>query len=338
MHMRQLRVFIFTTILLELSTLACGNKTPDDQTLTTQIQAKLYADPVTKPANVNVAVHGGIATLSGDVPSSDVALEAMKAANGTAGIKRVNDQLTVNGVADAAQTTAPPPGTTPPNTAAPAPNAPPASAGSYPPLPTATGPSASAPQQPPPPPVNSAAAPAPPAGPPPPSIVTLPAGEHVSVRMIDSIDSARNTAGQVFRATLSAPLTLHGTVVVPAGAPASVTLTDARAAGRIKGRSELEVRLSSIEFHGRNYTVDSTIYEETGKARGNQTAVHTGIGAAAGAIIGAIAGGGKGAAIGSVAGGGAGFGVNALTHGQQVKIPSEAVLTFTLRRHLRLTE
>jgi len=156
--------------------------------------------------------------------------------------------------------------------------------------------------------------------------------------MIDSIDSAHNTAGQLFRATLSAPITSHREVIIPAGTPVSILLANASSAGRIHGRSLLEIRLTRIEYHGHSYPVDSSIYEESGEARGNQTAVRTGIGAAAGAIIGAIAGGGKGAAIGSAAGGGAGFGVNALTHGEQVRIPSESVLTFRLRRHLTITE
>lgn len=263
--------------------------------------------------------------------------------------------------APAAQQTAsaPPPAPPATSTAAPAANAPqptgqgsypasqpPAAAtspqptrqGAYPPLPTSTGPAQpapaqSAPSQPssPPPPETAQTAP-----PPAPIRIAIPVGERVSVRMIDPINSAHDTPGQAFRATLAAPLRSRGRVVVPAGASASVLLTDARSAGRIKGRAELEVRLSSIEYHGRNYPVDSSIYEEQGNARGRQTAERTGIGAAAGAIIGAIAGGGKGAAIGSAAGGGAGFGVNVFTHGQQVKIPSESLLTFTLRRRLTI--
>jgi hypothetical protein len=156
----------------------------------------------------------------------------------------------------------------------------------------------------------------------------------VSVRTIDSIDSAHNTAGQVFRATLAEPIVVHRRVVIPRGAPVSILLANAKSAGRIEGRSALEVRLSRIDYQGRSYPVTSSIYEEQGKARGKQTAVRTGVGAAAGAIIGALAGGGKGAAIGSAAGGGAGFGVNVFTHGQQVKIPSETLLTFRLRRPL----
>ena len=164
--------------------------------------------------------------------------------------------------------------------------------------------------------------------------VTIPAGEHVTIRTIDPIDSKTNTAGQVFRATLTTPLVSHGRVVIPAGVPVSLELVQAKSAGRIKGRAELEVRLSRIHYHGHSYPIVSSIYEEQAKARGKQTAVRTGIGAAAGAVIGALAGGGKGAAIGSAAGGGAGFGVNVFTHGQQVKIPSETVLTFRLRRPL----
>jgi hypothetical protein len=127
-------------------------------------------------------------------------------------------------------------------------------------------------------------------------------------------------------------------VIVPAGAPVSVLLANSRDAGRIKGRSELEVQLSRIDYHGHWYPVDSSIYEEAGKARGKQTAVRTGIGAAAGAVIGAIAGGGKGAAIGSAAGGGVGFGTDLFTHGQQVKIPSESILTFRLRAPLTIQQ
>jgi hypothetical protein len=105
-------------------------------------------------------------------------------------------------------------------------------------------------------------------------------------------------------------------------------------AGRIKGNSTLSLRPTSLEYSGRNYPINSSVYAEEGKARGKNTAVKTGIGAAAGALIGGLAGGGKGAAIGAGAGGGAGFGWNALSHGQQVKIPAESVLSFRLQAPL----
>ena len=60
-------------------------------------------------------------------------------------------------------------------------------------------------------------------------------------------------------------------------------------------------------------------------------------GAALGAIIGAIAGGRKGAAIGAGVGAGTGGGVQAASKGQQVKIPSESKIDFTLKAPLTVT-
>jgi hypothetical protein len=300
------QISVLIAAALACFAVGCGSKSVSDQSLTTDIQSKLYADATTKAANINVAVKDGVVTLSGDVPTSDVELEAMKVANGTAGVKSVTDQLKVN----------------------------PAAAAS-------TAPAASSDQAqaaPPPAPAPAAASPAGSAAPAEPrrASVTIPAGQRISVRMIDSIDSSKNSVGQEFQASLDAPVTSGDRVVLPAGTPCTVTLQSVKSAGRIKGQSEVAVALTSIRYQGRTYSVDTSAVEQQGKARGKQTAIRTGIGAAAGAIIGGLAGGGKGAAIGSAAGGGAGFGINALTHGPQVKIPSETVLTFQLQSPLRV--
>jgi len=324
-------MLLITVAALSCLTVSCGNKPMSDQSLTTDIQAKLYNDATTKPASIKVDVKDGVATLSGDVPSSDVELAAMKIANSTAGIRSVNDQMKVNPAMAANQ---PPPdagaGAGPPasSTPQPPPNAPP--------QPAPSNPAAAAT----PPPAAAAVAPAPtePAPPPPPKIVTVPAGEQISVRMIDGIDSARNTAGQTFRASLSAPVRVHGRTIFPTGTDATVLLANAKGAGRIRGQSELEVELSGIMYKGHTYELTSSTVQQQGQGRGKQSAVRTGIGAAAGAIIGAIAGGGKGAAIGSLAGGGAGAGYQLFTHGQQVKIPSETVLTFSLQAPIEVHE
>jgi uncharacterized protein YcfJ len=59
-------------------------------------------------------------------------------------------------------------------------------------------------------------------------------------------------------------------------------------------------------------------------------------GAAVGAILGGIFGGGKGAAIGSAAGAGVGAGANTITRGEQVQIPSESLVNFTLTNSLSI--
>ena len=79
----------------------------------------------------------------------------------------------------------------------------------------------------------------------------------------------------------------------------------------------------------------SSDYSLKGKSQGASTAKKVGGIAAAGAIIGAIAGGGKGAAIGAAAGGATGAGVQVLTFGEQVKVPCVTLLEFRL--HLPVT-
>ena len=318
-RMFRIRIALPAAVAVGCLTLACGPKGPNDQALTSDIQAKLYANDATRAANIKVAVSNGGVTLSGDVPSSDVELQAMKIANGTSGIHGVTDQMKVNPALAAAP--APPPDATPAPTSAADTSA---SAKPKPAKQAAPPPPASEPMR--------AAASRPTT-----RTYTIPAGERVSIRMVDGIDTGKNHEGQTFRASLDAPLTSGGRVVVPAGAPVTVLLAASKGAGRIKGQSSLELRATSIGINGENVPINTAAYSQQGGARGKQTAIRTGIGAAAGAIIGGLAGGGKGAAIGSAAGGGAGIGLQAFTHGQQVKIPSETQLTFRLESPLTVT-
>ena len=319
LRMFRIRIALPAAVAVGCLTLACGPKGPNDQALTSDIQAKLYANDATRAANIKVAVSNGGVTLSGDVPSSDVELQAMKIANGTSGIHGVTDQMKVNPALAAAP--APPPDATPAPTSAADTSA---SAKPKPAKQAAPPPPASEPMR--------AAASRPTT-----RTYTIPAGERVSIRMVDGIDTGKNHEGQTFRASLDAPLTSGGRVVVPAGAPVTVLLAASKGAGRIKGQSSLELRATSIGINGENVPINTAAYSQQGGARGKQTAIRTGIGAAAGAIIGGLAGGGKGAAIGSAAGGGAGIGLQAFTHGQQVKIPSETQLTFRLESPLTVT-
>jgi hypothetical protein len=82
--------------------------------------------------------------------------------------------------------------------------------------------------------------------------------------------------------------------------------------------------------NGKSYDLRSSQWTKAGTSRGKRTAATIGGGSALGAIIGGIAGGGKGAAIGAAVGAGAGTGVQAATKGQQIDLPSETVLSFTL--------
>jgi hypothetical protein len=167
--------------------------------------------------------------------------------------------------------------------------------------------------------------------------VEVSAGTTLTIRMIDSIDSSVNQAGEVFHASLDAPIVVADDVIVPKGADVYVRLANASSAGKMTGQSELRVELVKLEFQGQSYPLVSSTHSETGESRGKDTAKKVGGGAVLGAIIGAIAGGGKGAAIGATVGGGAGGVYQGATHGQQVKIPSEAKLDFQLDQPVTVT-
>jgi hypothetical protein len=104
-----------------------------------------------------------------------------------------------------------------------------------------------------------------------------------------------------------------------------------QSAGKFAGKSLLTLQLDRISAGGKYYNIQTDQYHREGSSRGKNTAEKVGAGAAIGAIIGGLAGGGKGAGIGAAAGGGIGGGVQAATKGQQIKLPSETVLNFTLQ-------
>lgn len=166
--------------------------------------------------------------------------------------------------------------------------------------------------------------------------VLVPEGTVLSVRMIDSVDSSTNNAGDTFRASLDEPLMANGNQVAPKGTTVYGELEDVKQSGNLKGQSELRLVLTSIIINNATYKIATGDYQVQGQSRGHQTAERAGVGAALGGLIGAIAGGGKGAAIGAGVGAGAGTATQVITHGQQVHVPSETVLNFTIRQPVTL--
>ena len=166
------------------------------------------------------------------------------------------------------------------------------------------------------------------------STVTIPSGSRISVRTIDAIDSTQHRVGDRFQASLEEPLFVDGREVVAKGADLYGRLTESKTTGTFTGKSQLGVELTGIVINGQTVPLVTGEYAVSGKSRGASTAKRTVGGAAVGSIIGAIAGGGKGAAIGAGVGGAAGAGSEVITKGDQVKIPSETLLDFTLQQDL----
>lgn len=334
---------LIVSLLVILAGVAC-TKAADDNQLTGQIQTKLNEDSGLQGKPITVQTSNGVVTLSGTVDNETQRVAAARYASAIPGIKQVVNNLQVAASAPATlaanqMAQAPPeparaaakpkPGLsrsrrTPASTAMAAADPAPAmrTTAAEPPPPTQTV-TPSAPATPPPPPA--------------PVKVTIPSGTTLAIRLVDAIDTEKSQPGQTFRATLDSPLSAEGDVAIPAGYDVEGQVVDVKSAGKFAGKSELVLQLSRISVGAKSYSIQTDQYRRQGSSRGTNTAEKVGAGAAIGAIIGGLAGGGKGAGIGAAAGGGLGGGVQAATKGQQIKLPAETVLNFTLQSPLTVT-
>ncbi len=192
---------------------------------------------------------------------------------------------------------------------------------------------------------NSAAAPgSAPAGapapqaPPPPTIVDLPAGTRIHVRLDQDLGSKISQPGDSFTATVADDVMVNGQTVIAKGARADGTVVDAKPLGHFKGGALLEVRLDRVHTNWGSYPVASSTIDQVEKGKGKRTAEFAGGGGAFGALVGGLAGGGKGALIGALAGGGAGTAGSAFTGNKQIFLPAETLLTFHLEHSVHITE
>jgi hypothetical protein len=156
----------------------------------------------------------------------------------------------------------------------------------------------------------------------------IPSGTSIRVRITDNLSSEQTQMGDTFRGTLDEPIVVNGRELYPKGADVIGRVTDVHPTGRLSEPGELDLVLNTVS----SGTVAASIHVEPlvlkGESHSKSNVTKIGGGAALGAVIGAIAGGGKGAAIGTLAGGAAGTGAAAATGKKPATVESEAVLTF----------
>lgn len=168
--------------------------------------------------------------------------------------------------------------------------------------------------------------------------VVIPAGTEITVRLTQTVDAAKNKAGDSFDGTVVQPVVSRGKTLIPGSSPVSGTVVEATRAGKLKGEGRLSVRLTQMTIHGVSYPISTATISHAISGKGKRSAVMIGGGTGAGALIGGLAGGGKGAAIGAVVGGGAGTAGATLTGNEQIAFPAESALTFRLQNPVTLKE
>ena len=95
--------------------------------------------------------------------------------------------------------------------------------------------------------------------------LVVPAGQHIVVRLSQSVGSKISSPGQAFAATVSQPVEINGKVVIPSGAEASGTVAEAVPLGRFKGGARLRLALNTLKVGGTSYNIETASVSEATK-------------------------------------------------------------------------
>lgn len=286
----------------------CSSK-PSDNQLAANVQSKVGADPALQGQAISVAAKDGTVTLSGNVNGQGSRELAANDASQVSGVRTVVNNLAIG------NTAAPDAGNSAMNqgrgsqtnnlqTENVAPPPPPAAPGN--------------------------------AAPAAPQSIVIPAGTRIRVQLGQTLSTKTNQTGDPFSGTLASPVRVNGQTIIRAGAQARGTVIESQNQGRFKGQAVLALRLDSVRADGRSYPVQTSRVERVEKGKGKRSAIMTGGGAGAGALIGGLAGGGKGALIGGLLGGGGGAAGSAFTGNKDLVLPAETVLTFNLQNSVTI--
>jgi hypothetical protein len=160
---------------------------------------------------------------------------------------------------------------------------------------------------------------------------TVPAGTKLVVRLDSAVASDTSRIEQAVEATLTEPVVVGGTTVIPPGSIVKGEVAAVEPSGKVKGRARLALRFRSISVDGHEapYSMAARVDRRAAATKG-EDAAKIAIPGGAGAIVGGIIGGKKGAAIGGAIGGGAGTAVVLSTSGEEVRMPRGTILTLPL--------
>jgi hypothetical protein len=158
----------------------------------------------------------------------------------------------------------------------------------------------------------------------------VPSGTRLTLDLATGAGSATSQVEDAIQATLRTAVSVKGETVLPAGTEFVGAITEVQRAGRVKGRSKVAYRFTTLRHDGTRYTIQTSPISHQGDATKSEDATKIGVGAGAGAVIGGILGGGDGAAKGAAIGGAAGTGAVLATRGKDVAVAPGATVTSTL--------
>jgi hypothetical protein len=162
----------------------------------------------------------------------------------------------------------------------------------------------------------------------------------ITVRLRDTISTARDSKDDAVTVTLDAPLIVNGLAIAERGSVHEARIVELDRAGRMGGRAKLALELRQLSLSdGQTVEVTTdTFVHEGQRAERSGSLRRTATLAAIAASIGGMAAGGRGALIGAGAGAAAGAGSVIFSKSPEAVLPSETRLTFRMKEPLTVTE
>jgi len=182
------------------------------------------------------------------------------------------------------------------------------------------------------------------------------AGTRVLLRLVNAVNTKHTAVGDRVYLETAVPVFVNGYLVIPRGSYVAGTVIESQRAGRVKGKSALNLRFDSLtlpngvtrDFRSRLGSADASgnLDRSEGKIKGDGNkggdARTVGQTTAAGAGIGTIAGAasghtGMGAGIGAAAGAAAGLAGVLGSRGPDVVLPAGTTVELVLDRDLQFS-
>jgi hypothetical protein len=161
--------------------------------------------------------------------------------------------------------------------------------------------------------------------------VSIPAGTPLTIRIDQHLSVKSSRAGETFTGEVVNPvLAGDNSELVPKGARVGGVVDASHRRGHFRGRSLLELRLTSLTMNGTQYPLTTREMARSKKGKGRRSAALIGGGAGLGMLAGGVASGGVGLVVGGLVGGGAGTAVAGLTGNRDLVIPAESIVHFKL--------
>ncbi|HLG55137.1 MAG TPA: hypothetical protein VI485_07390 [Vicinamibacterales bacterium] len=159
------------------------------------------------------------------------------------------------------------------------------------------------------------------------SVLEVPVGTEMDVRLTDSLDSGKAMVEDRFEATTLADVHVGGRLAIPAGSVVRGVVTAVDPATRTNRTARMTVSFDQVTVNGQAQPIRGTVTEAIHGSGMKGEVGRVGAGAGAGALIGGLLGGVKGALVGVAIGG---AGTLAATEGKEVRLPQGSVLRVRL--------